>query len=73
MNGLEVPYTDLSPEALRGLIEHFVMSEGTDYGEGAFSLEEKVAAVEAQLKSGKAKIVFEPEEGTAFIVPKSAK
>lgn len=67
---LEIPYTDLSADALRGLIEHFVLGEGTDYGQQSFSLEEKVATVQHQLEKGKAKIVYDAELGTAFIVPR---
>ena len=28
-----VPHTELSPEALQGVIEAFVLREGTDYGD----------------------------------------
>ena len=47
---VEVPADALSPEALRGVIEHFVLREGTDYGEREYSLEQKVADVLRQLK-----------------------
>ena len=30
--GVELSSADLSPEALRGLVEEFVSREGTDYG-----------------------------------------
>ena len=40
-----IPHGELSAEALRGVLESFVLREGTDYGEREFSLEQKVAHV----------------------------
>jgi uncharacterized protein YheU (UPF0270 family) len=62
-----VPYTELSAEALRGVLESFVLREGTDYGEREFSLDEKVAHVLGQLRRGEAWIVFDPESETIDI------
>ena len=56
-----VPYTELSPDALRGVIESFVLREGTEYGERDVSLEDKVSQVTRQLRRGEAQIVFDPE------------
>jgi hypothetical protein len=39
MAGLIIPFQDLSPEALRGVVEEFVTRDGTDYGEFEVSLE----------------------------------
>jgi uncharacterized protein YheU (UPF0270 family) len=58
---IEVPHTLLSPDALRGLVESFVLREGTDYGAHEFTHEQKVAQVMAQLECGEARIVFDPE------------
>ncbi len=55
-----VPHTELSPELLRGVVESFVLREGTDYGEREASLEQKVAAVVRQLERGEARILFDP-------------
>jgi uncharacterized protein len=63
-----VPYTELSEEALRGVIESFVLREGTEYGEREFSLEQKVQHVLRQLKRGEAQIVFDPATETIDIV-----
>ncbi len=54
-----VPYRDLSAEALRGVVESFVLREGTDYGEREVSLEQKVAQVLRQLERGEAQIIFD--------------
>jgi uncharacterized protein YheU (UPF0270 family) len=63
-----VPWRDISPPALRGLIESFVLREGTDYGEREYSLAQKVAQIERQLASGEAEVVFDPDSGSASIV-----
>lgn len=71
---VEVPYGELAPELLHGLVESFVLREGTDYGEKEFSLEDKVAGVIRQLKKGDARIVFDPEtESVTIIVRHSSK
>jgi len=54
-----IPYQQISPEALQGLIEEFITREGTDYGEVEFSLAQKVKQVEQQLARGDISIVFD--------------
>lgn len=66
--GIELSPGDLSPDALRGLVEEFVSREGTDYGHADRSLESKVAAVFRQLESGEARIVFDLTSESASIV-----
>lgn len=56
---MEIPLDALSEEALAGVIESFVLREGTDYGHRDFSLEQKCAAVRRQLERGEAKLVFD--------------
>jgi hypothetical protein len=65
---VEVPYTQLSPEALRGVIESFVLREGTEYGEREFTLEEKRLHVLHQLERGEARIMFDPQSQSVDIV-----
>ena len=65
---MEIPHRELSEEALRGVVESFVLREGTDYGQRDYSLEEKIAAVMRQLDRGEAMIVFDPDTGTVSIV-----
>jgi uncharacterized protein YheU (UPF0270 family) len=57
---IEIPFTELSQEALQGLIEEFIMREGTDYGEYEYSLDDKVTQIKQQLSSGKIYLVFDP-------------
>lgn len=61
---VEVPYQELSPDALRAVIESFVLREGTDYGSREHSLDEKVAHVMRQLERREAKIFFDPNTET---------
>jgi uncharacterized protein YheU (UPF0270 family) len=63
-----VPHTELSADALRGVIESFVLREGTEYGEREFTLEEKLAHVMHQLERGEAQIMFDPQSSSVHIV-----
>jgi hypothetical protein len=64
-----VPHGELSPEALRGVIEAFVLREGTDYGERDVPFETKVAQVLRQLERGEAQIMYDPDtQGIAIVV-----
>ena len=68
---IEVPHTLLSPDALLGLVESFILREGTDYGAREFTHEQKVAQVMEQLARGEARIVFDPEsESVTLLVRK---
>ena len=67
--GVVLATDELSPEALRGLVEEFVTRDGTDYGAIEASVETKIAQVTAQLARGEAHIVFDPETETTSIVP----
>jgi uncharacterized protein YheU (UPF0270 family) len=66
--GVELDPDQLSPGALRGLVEEYVTREGTDYGHSDWSLEEKVTQVFRQLERGEARIVFDLELESASIV-----
>lgn len=70
---IEVPHTSLQPATLRALIEEFVTRDTTDYGVRPRTLEEKVADVMRQLERGEATVVFDPDTGTANIVPRRAR
>ena len=65
---IEIPHRALSEEALRGVVESFVLREGTDYGERDLSFESKVGAVMRQLDRGEARIVFDASTETVSIV-----
>ena len=65
---VEVPHTELSAEALRGVIESFVLREGTDYGERDIEHDAKLAMVLRQLERGEARILFDPVTESVDIV-----
>lgn len=58
---VEIPLDSLSPAAQRGLIESFVLREGTDYGFEEVELDKKVEQVYAQIRSRKVVICFDPQ------------
>ena len=62
-----IPHTELSPDALRGVMESFVLREGTDYGDRDYSLEQKVSHVLRQLERGEAQVIFDPNTETVDI------
>jgi uncharacterized protein len=66
-----IPYEKLSPAALQGLIEEFVTRDGTDSGYTQKSLEENVAMVKNQLRSGDAFIYYDEAAQTTNIVSKN--
>jgi uncharacterized protein len=65
-----IPWQELPAATLNNLIESFVLREGTDYGEQAFSLTEKVDQVRQQLKKGDVVILYSELHETVTIAPK---
>lgn len=57
---MRIPLTNLSDAALAGIIESFVLREGTDYGPEEHDLAAKCRAVRRQLEAGEAEIDFDP-------------
>ena len=57
---VDVPSEALSEEALTGLIEAFILREGTDYGSAEISHDTKIGQVRKQLDKGDIKIAFDP-------------
>ncbi|WP_429124630.1 YheU family protein [Aeromonas allosaccharophila] len=65
-----IPWQELDGDTLTNLIEHFVLQEGTEYGEQDVSLGVKVDAVKTQLQQGKAVIVYSELHESVNIVMK---
>ncbi len=63
-----VPPDSLSAEALQGVIERFVMREGTDYGKQEIEISRKIDSVKRQIHAGRAYIIFDPETETTTIL-----
>lgn len=70
LKSIVIPHAQLSAEALNGLIEEFILREGTDYGLHECTLEQKNLQISKQLKSGQIVVVFDPNEETCSIVRK---
>ncbi|MDD1782142.1 YheU family protein [Enterovibrio sp. ZSDZ35] len=53
-----VPWQEIPEENLKSLVEHFVLREGTDYGEQEISFEQKVEQVLLLIKNREAVVVY---------------
>jgi hypothetical protein len=67
---LLIPYQDLSADTLEGLIEAFVLREGTEYGEQDISLSEKVSQVKTQLQADQLVILYSELHESVDIITK---
>ncbi|TQV67774.1 YheU family protein [Exilibacterium tricleocarpae] len=65
-----VPHEQISPAALRGLIEEFITREGTDYGSEEMTLAAKVEQVASQLASGEVVVVYDAASETVNLMPR---
>ena len=61
---MQIPHAELSTETLAAIVVEFVTRDGTDHS----SVDQRVASVMRQLKSGEAKLNFDPESKTCNIV-----
>lgn len=68
---IEISVSDISAEALDGIIENFILREGTDYGREEAAFETKFKQIRKQLDNGDIKIVFDPNTETVGIVTKT--
>lgn len=64
-----VPWQQLSAEALNGIIEEFIMREGTDYGELEVSLQTKKNQLIQQLQQNKIVLVYSELHETVNLMP----
>jgi hypothetical protein len=69
MSIYRIPVHELSPEALRGVIEEFISRDGTDYGEVETSRETNFQHVKSRLENGWAVLIFDEETETTNIFP----
>ena len=65
---MKIPYTELSQEALWGVMDAFILREGTDYGHKEITIDQKRSRVLSMLQSGVAEIVFYQESDHIDIV-----
>jgi len=67
---VEVPQSSVSADALSGIIDEFILREGTDYGASEALHETKVNQIRRQLQSGDVKIFYDFETETVSLVTK---
>ena len=58
---MESPIDKLSAEALRGLIEAYILRDGTDYGQTEVPFETKVSQLKVALQEGRARVLYDPD------------
>lgn len=68
MADIAIPVAELSKDALLGVVDAFILREGTDYGHRDITIDEKRQRVIGMLDSGKAKIIFYAENDHIDIV-----
>lgn len=67
-----VPLEKLSDQALNGLIDEFILREGTDYGKNEYTLEQKHEQIRKQLTAKHVLVVFDPVEQSCSITRKES-
>lgn len=65
-----MPIEALSADALSGVIDDFILREGTDYGAAESAHESKIKRIQKQLQAGDVKIVFDPESESVTLLTK---
>lgn len=65
---IEIPLESLSVEAVNGVVENFILREGTDYGASEISYEAKARQVLRQIEKGDVKIAFDPNTETVTLL-----
>ncbi len=65
-----IPLEQLERATLLAIIEGFVLTEGTEYGESDIALEDKVQQVLVQLKQGQVLLVYSELHQSVNIIPK---
>ncbi len=68
MSIINVPILDISPEALKGLLEEYASRDGTDYGVVEVPIDEKTKVLREQLERGELSILFDEETQVFDIV-----
>ena len=64
---MQIPWQALSDDALLGIVQEFVLREGTDYGHSELSLETKVREVVVQIKDGRVGVFFDAATATTTL------
>jgi len=67
-----IPYTELSADTLKGIIEEFVSREGTEYGVADVPMSAKIEQVKRQLERGDIVIVYDEPTDSCDLVSKNS-
>ena len=67
---IEIDPKQLSPEAFAGIIENFILREGTDYGVHEVAFDKKADQLQRQIERGDLKIVFDPQTESVTLMTK---
>jgi len=65
---IEIPLSAISEDALTGIIESFILREGTDYGAVEVALATKIKQVMRQIEKGEVKITFDAESESVTLL-----
>ncbi len=64
-----IPLERLSEDVFNGLVEEYILRDGTDYGTTELSLEEKKSRLMKQLKKGDVKVVYSSLTEDCTLIP----
>lgn len=67
---VDIPVESLSSEALNGIIESFILREGTDYGAVEISFERKKEQLRKQIEKKETRVVFDPNSESVTLMSK---
>jgi len=65
-----IPHDELAPETLHALIEEFVTRHGAVHGHRDSETDHDIESVMAEIRSGKAVIVFDEEDESCSVMRK---
>ncbi len=65
---IEIMPEHISAEALHGIIENFILREGTDYGLNEVSYDKKAEQIRRQIDRGELKIIFDQSTETVSLL-----
>ena len=65
---IEISPSQISTDALNGIIENFILREGTDYGIVEVEFEKKKNQIQRQIDHGDVKVVFDQTTETVSLI-----
>ena len=68
--GIIIPFEKLTAEALDGLIEEFILREGTDYGTTTYTTDQKKERVHKQIKNKNVVVVYDSNTEACSLLKK---